>query len=518
MIKEITYKILGMHCGSCEVLIEKKLLTTKVIKAVEASTKNNEVRITYMGEKPTKEKLNKLFKKDNYTFLDKPDSLQDQLPIISFDKGGQLLVNKEKAKNILLIAGISLFLITLFILLNRSGFSSLVNVNSASSIPAFFAFGLLAGFSSCAALVGGIVLSMSKQWGQFYKHNESIYTKLQPHILFNTGRIFSYAMLGGILGAIGSTLRTSLTLTSILTFAISILMILMACQMLGVKALRKFRVSAPKFITRYIADDSHFRGRLMPPVMGALTFFLPCGFTITAQGLALASGSAIRGSLIMLFFALGTLPSLLAIGLSSTSLYRKPHLSDIFLKIAGVLVLFFALYTINSQLNLLGIKSLNDFNFARAKETSISDDDLVPIIDGKQVMKMEASSKGYSPNYFKVQVGIPVRWEITNKGVSGCTNAVIAKGLFDGEIRIDKDLVTKEFTPNEVGKYKFSCWMGMVTGVIEVVDDSGSSGSNDVTNEAVTTPANGSCGGTCGGTCGGSCGGSCGDPNCEHAR
>ena len=84
---------------------------------------------------------------------------------------------------------------------------------------------------------------------------------------------------------------------------------------------------------------------------------------------------------------------------------------------------------------------------------------------------MDASSRGYSPNYFKVRVGIPVRWEITDKGTSGCTNAIISKSLFEGEILLTPGQTSiKEFTPEKPGKYKFSCWMGMVSGTIEVVD------------------------------------------------
>ena len=88
--------------------------------------------------------------------------------------------------------------------------------------------------------------------------------------------------------------------------------------------------------------------------MGAATFFLPCGFTITAQTIALISGSAVQGALIMGFFALGTAPMLLLIGLSSVKFFSKPHLSMVFSRVAGFLVLFFALYNIYSQINVLG--------------------------------------------------------------------------------------------------------------------------------------------------------------------
>ena len=94
----------------------------------------------------------------------------------------------------------------------------------------------------------------------------------------------------------------------------------------------------------------------MPFIMGALTFFLPCGFTITAQRLALLSASPLQGALIMGFFALGTAPILLFIGFSSVKFFEKPHLSLTFSKVAGFLVIFFAFYNIYNQLNVLGLK------------------------------------------------------------------------------------------------------------------------------------------------------------------
>jgi len=342
----------------------------------------------------------------------------------------------------------------------------------------FLAFGILAGISSCAALVGGLILSMSKQWGELYSDSDSAWKKIQPHLIFNAGRLISYGILGATLGIIGDKLNFSLKFGPILVITVSIMMILLAFQMFDFKTFRKFPFTLPKFITRFIADESNFKGRYMPFLMGAFTFFLPCGFTITAQGLALISGNAIQGGLIMLLFALGTLPMLLIIGLSSVKFLQKPHLSERFLKIAGILVLFFALYNINFQLNVLGISSLSDLDFNSTqssntnKNTSYENEErLAPIISGKQVLKMDASSRGYSPNYFKVKAGIPVRWEITDTGTSGCTNAVISKNLFEGEIYLTPGKTSfKEFTPTKTGKFKFSCWMGMISGIIEVVD------------------------------------------------
>lgn len=113
---------------------------------------------------------------------------------------------------------------------------------------------------------------------------------------------------------------------------------------------------------------------------------------------------------------------------------------------------------------------------------------------------MNASASGYSPNKFTIRVGVPTKMEVTDTGTSGCTNAIISK-LFEGQIDLTPGKTTiKEFTPAKVGVYKFSCWMGMVSGTIEVVDDTGSVGTNTA---PVATGAKG-CG--CGGGGSGSCG------------
>lgn len=464
MVKEYIYKVQGMHCASCEILIEKKLLDISEIKSVDASISKGEVIIGYEGSRPNPERLNKIFEEQNYIFSD-----------VDFGKK-QNQESSKKNKNVsstLIAFNIALFIIIGFLFLNKSGVSGLVNVNSTSSLISFFGLGLLAGISSCAALVGGMVLSMSKQWHELHASENSIYRKLHPHFFFNVGRIASYAVFGAVLGIIGSKLQISFKFTSFLVIAISFLMAGLGFQMLGVKAFKKFQPALPKFATRYIANEKNFQGKYMPFLMGALTFFLPCGFTITAQGLALLSGNVLQGALIMAAFALGTFPALLFIGLSSIKFFSKQHLADRFSKVAGFLVLFFALFNISTQMNVLGYTGVTDiFGKPTGGQASVADRNGLPeIVEGKQIVKMQASASRYTPSYIKVRAGVPVRWEITDVGTSGCTNAIISNSLFSGQIALTPGKVSvKEFTPEKPGKYRFSCWMGMVSGVIEAVN------------------------------------------------
>ena len=489
--QEYVYYVSGMHCASCEILIERKLLRIKNVKSVEASVNNGTVRIIYEGRRPEIKKLNQVFKKEGYLFFEEP-------------------IKKEAGNHLLTIIGSALLVIVLFFLLKNSRFAGLVNVSSNSSLPTFFFLGLIAGVSSCAALVGGLLLSMAKQWSEIYDKSNSTLEKFHPYLLFNFGRLLSYGVLGGVIGAIGAKIQFSLGFTALLITLVSFLMIFLGLQMLGVRYFSRFQITMPKFITKKIVNETKFQGKLKPFLMGTLTFFLPCGFTLTCQSLALISGSIWQGAAIMFAFALGTAPGLLAIGFSSVKFLEKPHLSDKFLKVAGILVLFFALYNINAQLNLLGLPSLSDlkFNYAsqvNSQKDSLDEKDLPPIINGKQVIKMKASSYGYEPNYFKVKVGVPVRWEIEDVGTSGCTNAIISKGFFPDAIPLTPGQTSvKEFTPTKAEKYKFSCWMGMVSGIIEVVDSgnavknsgSGVQAANINNNDVVSSGAKG-CG--CGG-------------------
>lgn len=487
-----TFFIRGLHCASCELIIEKRLKKIEGVIEAEASLSKETLKVeTEKNYDISVDFLNGFFSGDGYAFSAEP--FQNQ----SKSKDNVCEVKEGDGPNDKFMPFmVAALLIMGFYILQRSGLTSLISVNSSSTLPVFFLFGLIAGVSSCAALVGGLVLSMSKQW---------LSTKSEPHILFNIGRVAGYGLFGAMLGFVGNFFRLSPAFSAVLIIGVSMVMVLLGLQMLGIKAVQKFQFRLPKVITRKVSDESNFKGRLAPFFMGALTFFLPCGFTVTVQALALASGSPLQGALIMSLFALGTVPGLLAIGLGSTKMLANKNTAKSFSTVAGILVLAFSAFNVNAQMSVLGYSNLGDIIGSGTTQvlgttTENSGSGLVPMVGSKQVIKMKASSSGYSPNRFRVRVKVPTRMEVTDTGTSGCTNAIISK-LFTGQIDLTPGKTsTKEFTPAKVGVYKFSCWMGMVSGVIEVVDDTGSVGSDAA---LIATGAKG-CG--CGGGGMGSCG------------
>jgi sulfite exporter TauE/SafE len=299
---------------------------------------------------------------------------------------------------------------------------------------------------------------------------------MQPHILFNIGRLTAYLFLGLILGSLGSRLQMSLTFGAILIILVSIFMILNGLKMLGIKKLNWIQISLPKSLSKNISNEKNFQGKYMPTILGALTFLLPCGFTITVESLALLSGNPLNGALMMFLFAFGTIPGLLLVGFGSVSM-KSAKSSANFSKVAGILVLLFAIFNINSQLNVLGLVNAQNLSVPKiignnnSINTAKPNVNSPPIVNGKQIIEMEADFRGYHPNHFVVKVGIPVIWKINDTGTNGCTGALIAKNFFNDIIQLTPGKTSeKEFIPKTVGNFRFSCTMGMVNGSIEVVN------------------------------------------------
>src|SRR5260370_33180824 len=145
--------------------------------------------------------------------------------------------------------------------------------------------------------------------------------RFKPHLYFNAGRIISYTVLGGAIGGFGSTFTLSPEANGLLVILASVIMVALGLQMLKLMpSLGVLQPRMPKFIAHKIHNFSEQEAQGGAFVLGASTFFLPCGFTQALRLYVLAKGSTQTGALVMLSFALGTLPALRA--LSALSRFR----------------------------------------------------------------------------------------------------------------------------------------------------------------------------------------------------
>ncbi|NCS31984.1 hypothetical protein GW793_00650 [bacterium] len=467
-IRSVLY-VEGMYCAACEILIKKTLEKVEGIISVKASISDSRVTITHhKGTSPDLKILNAHLKDHGYTLQWSKDGDSGK-PLIYFENGS-LLYNPEKMRSFSINFGIVALLVIGFYLLTESGLAARVMVTTEAGPFVYLLFGLVAGASTCAALVGGVILSLSKSWNKTYANtsDHNAFKSLLPHGMFYAGRLVSFAFAGGVLALVGASITSTVTAVApVITILVAGVMLLLGLQMLNVSWATKLTIALPGSLGNNVSDSSESSHSTFGPLyIGAASLLLPCGMTLTAFITSISSGDFVSGALNMFAFAFGTMIALSFISLASVGFGSQKAWSGRFNAVAGVMVVFFALFTLNSQLDALGLPSMSDV--ARAFSPSTQTSATVLGDQSVQVMNMEASAYGYVPTSFTVKSGVPVRWEINNMGASGCTGAVIARDFFNGQVTLKPGVNVIEFTPQKPGTYKFSCWMGMVGGVIKV--------------------------------------------------
>ena len=248
--------------------------------------------------------------------------------------------------------------------------------------------------------------------------------------------------------------------------------------MLGVKLFQKISLNFSGRMVNSVTTGNRIKSNLMPIIFGAITFFVPCGFTLIAQTQALESGSFFRGLSVLTAFALGTLPVLLLISYSSVKFYKDPKFSNSFRLLSGLLIIFFAVITINSQFGVLQIPNLGSVK-AQAPEVpltapEINSQVMAPtnqdVASTSQVMQMEVKGFEYFPKTITIKAAVPTKFEITDNGSIGCARAVYARGLYPDVILLEPGLNTVEFIAPAAGTYQISCSMWMVEPITVIVN------------------------------------------------
>jgi len=332
-IKTYTFHVHGMHCNACELMIESELKDVPYVTFVDAklATHSVEVRGHFgdIGDVEVAETLTKFIAKHGYSL-----SIEKQ-------------IKEKKWADFKIAVPIAIAFAVLFVVLQKMGIVNLVNANEVNYGTAFV-IGIIASLSTCMAVVGGLLLSMS---ATFAKEGG----RIKPQLLFHIGRLVSFFILGGVIGAIGSAFALNTSATFILGLVIGLVMLVMGLNLLDVfHFAKKLQPSLPKFLAKHAHGISRFNHSLTPLLVGIATFFLPCGFTQSMQIYTLTTGTFFTGGMTMLAFALGTLPVLALISFSSFSIQNNSK-RGIFFKSAGLIVIMFALFNLINSLVIIGL-------------------------------------------------------------------------------------------------------------------------------------------------------------------
>jgi sulfite exporter TauE/SafE len=222
---------------------------------------------------------------------------------------------------------------------------------------AIFLLGFLGGFSHCIGMCGGFVMTYTIKINE----NESQpligrWQKLVPHLMYNSGRVLTYTLLGELFGLLGGTLGVLLAIRDFqggLQLFAGVIMLVMGFDLAGLipsvspdsfPGIKQFRGLVTGLFNR--VNRRNVFG------LGFVLGFIPCGLVYAAGAKAAATQSIVGGMLTMLVFGLGTFPAMVLTGLTanlfSTKMRRRLY------KIAAWLVIGLAVLTLLRGIDAMG--------------------------------------------------------------------------------------------------------------------------------------------------------------------
>lgn len=317
-----------MHCASCSIIVSDILTENTSIKSFKLNDDNVDIEVKEgINKTAFIDELNRVFAEHNYSAsLGRVSSVSKIIPTLYG----------------VLIGIVALVIITTVgKKLGQSGLGE-----SSNGYITALIIGFVASVSTCAAIVGGIVMSIASA------HDDKKST-MKSLTSFHVGRIVGFAFFGALLGAFGSIFKLSSNTSGIMLIIVGVIMFYFGLKNVGIIKASKSHM-AGKFVS-FIRSFQGKSGLIAYAVLGSLTFFVPCGFTQSMQALSLSSGSVLTGLLTMLSFVIGTTPVLALIGFGFGAIKQGNKWSDIIYVAAGVIVIGFAFVNISAGLAVLGI-------------------------------------------------------------------------------------------------------------------------------------------------------------------
>jgi sulfite exporter TauE/SafE len=175
----------------------------------------------------------------------------------------------------------------------------------------------LLGSPHCAAMCGGFVAISSQSS-----------TPVKSQSIYHLGRLITYTVLGTIAGSIGTAMDSAgegLGITQMATIFTALLLIVWGLAMLFGRSLgiHKFLPIDKLFAVQQRLIPPRSRPYLYPFSLGLTSTLLPCGWLYTYVVVAAGTASPVWGTLVMMFFWVGTLPMLITVG-SLSNLITSP--------------------------------------------------------------------------------------------------------------------------------------------------------------------------------------------------
>lgn len=452
-----TVTIQGMTCVNCENKIERALKNTEGIVKVRVSYSKGNAVITYDTDLIKFDSIVNIIEKLDYRVVKSEKKLI------------KTTIEQSKCRtDKLQVTGIIVIILALYMIINQFGGFSVFNyfpvVQEGMGYGLLFVIGLLTSVH-CVTMCGGINLSQCVPHSSAKLSNQKKLSDLRPSFLYNTGRVISYTIVGGIVGALGSVITFSGAGRGIVAIAAGVFMVIMGLNMLNIFPwLRRLNPRMPKILADKIDEQKQSK---RPLYVGLLNGLMPCGPLQAMQLYALSTGDPVKGAISMLIFSIGTVPLMFGLGALSTVLTKK--FTSRMMTVSAALVVVLGIFMFSSGMALSGF-AIPSVSNALSNHRTSAETATAEIVNGKQTVTTTLNSGRYEP--IAVQAGIPVEWNIRAESgsINGCNNRIVIP-----EYNIEKPLEPGDniikFTPEESGTVSYSCWMGMIRSEISVYDD-----------------------------------------------
>ncbi len=322
-----TIKIKGMHCISCEMILEKAFKKMDWVELISVNHKKAILELD-IKENIEYEKIKEIIKENNFEVVEQENN--------------NSWLNLDKIlTNIAIYLWLAVFLY-LFSMLDL--YKYLPDTSSLSLWWALLVW-LVASLSTCLAITWWIIIWFSR----YCDSSKWLYWHAKVQGFFQLWRIVWFFVLWWLLWIVWEVFSISMWMTWILSFIVWFIFLYMWLNIVWIMpSPTKFWLHMPKSFANKIESLSKPQ---YAPIIWALTFFLPCWFTQTMQLLAISSWSFITWWLIMAVFALWTMPVLFSVWLWSS--YFKEKNFDILNKFIWLILVIFWFMTISSSYNLL---------------------------------------------------------------------------------------------------------------------------------------------------------------------
>ncbi len=482
-IKTMILSVSNMTCINCENMIELELGKAEGILSVEASYAKGKVKIIYEEAFVLPEEIITLLEQHDYQvrIWDQNERVHENSnskePAIRKDLQSTGTENANTGK-LINLGAIAIIFFAAYLLAERLGLFHIIRnfpvAKESMGYGMLFFIGILTSVH-CVAMCGGICLSQTVSEKSGIYEKVSRFRILRPSLYYNLGRVISYTLIGGIVGALGSVISFSGPMKGMVQLLAGIFMVIMGLNMLNIFPwLRRLNPRMPKlFADKLYPLRSHGKS---PLYIGLLNGLMPCGPLQAMQLYALSTGSPIRGAISMFLFSIGTVPLLFLFG-ALGSLLKKKYTKKM-MTVSAVLVVFLGAFMFQNGLGLFGF--MIPSNSVLAGQTEMKEANRARIENGIQTVTMRLKSGSYEP--IVVQKGVPVKWVIQAQegDINGCNNSmIIPKYNLQKELSVGDNII--EFTPEESSTIPYSCWMGMIRSKIVVVDDLNSVDSKTIT-------------------------------------